>query len=125
MLILQWNVSGYRLRYPDLMKLISETSPACICLQETILGLTNPKLPTGYTLIKGADPISTSGNGLAVLIDHKYSYNLMNLNTGISSLCVQIFLERLITICNVYISPNTDLHALESLMDQLPEPYIC
>ena len=126
MLILQWNICGYRSKYADLTKIISETLPDCICMQETMLGQTNPTPPTGYTLIKDQDPSSTPGHGLAVLVSHKYPYNVLNLSTNLQAIAIQIHLDRLVTICNIYISPNEELRqdTLETLIDQLPEPFI-
>ena len=117
---------GYRAKYPDLIKLISESSPACICLQETMLGDSNPMPPAGYTIIKDSDPVATPGHGIAIMIESRYSFNNINLNTDLQAIAIQIHLNRLTTICNIYISPsaNVEPRSLEALIDQLPEPYI-
>ena len=126
MLILQWNLCGYRARYADLKKLITDTMPACICLQETMLGLTSPRPPAGYSLIKDSNPNSTPGHGLAALIDSRYPFNVINLNTDLQAIAFQIHIDRLITVCNLYASPTSRLEqqSVEELTSQLPEPYI-
>ena len=126
MSILQWNLCGYRSKYPELIKLIEETSPVCLALQETMLGNRTQPPPTGYSLVRDADPDTTPGHGLAILIKRDYPFTTVNLNTDLQAIAIQIQLDKLITICNIYISPTAiiDTLLLDSLIEQLREPYL-
>src|SRR5215469_11722235 len=48
--VLQWNCHGFRPHFEKFKLLIREYDPACICLQELILGVNYPFLlpPTSY-----------------------------------------------------------------------------
>ena len=117
---------GYRSRYPDLIKLLADTVPACAVLQETMLGNRKPIPPSGYTLIKDLDPVATPGHGLALLVKNDYPYTTVDLDTNLQAIAIQIYLNRLITICNIYISPNVnvDHNSVIALVEQLPKPYV-
>ena len=106
---------------------MSDYSPACVCLQETMLGNTTPRSPTGYTLLRHPiidDPIP--GHGLAFLIHSSIAFRPLNINSTALVHAIQIQLETLITICNIYISPNDNIteELITNITQQLPEPYL-
>ena len=127
MSIIQWNIQGYTRRYTDLRKLIETSSPGCICLQETMLGSKVPRPPAGYSIIthpSEADPIP--GMGLATLINSSLPFIKLDLNTNIQALAVRVGLNKLVTVCNIYISPriNHEEEEFIDLIEQLPPTYI-
>lgn len=127
MTILQWNLRGYRKRYPDLQKLIEATSPACICLQETMLGNFLPKPPTGYSILKHpTNGDAVPGTGVATLIHNSLPFTKLNINTDFQAIAIRVGLPDLITVCNIYLSPQEDVSSqdIQSLIDQLPPPFI-
>ena len=124
---LQWNCQGYRAKYTDLIGLIREYSPLCVCLQETMLGDYTPTAPRGYTLLKSSthnQPIP--GNGLAMLVHSSQSWQLLNINTPLQVMACQMGREQFCTICNIYINQdnNTIYADLNNLLQQLPRPFI-
>lgn len=128
MKILQWNCRGYRRNYNDLSTLIANHQPACICLQESLLGDTHPRPPKQYT-IESHNPANLHhpGNGLVTLIHRDYAINRLNLNTPLQALTTRIqFKHQLITVCNLYIHPNEALSQadLQNLINQLPPPFL-
>lgn len=128
MSILQWNCRGYRRNYSDFTTLLARYQPACICLQESLLGNTIPRPPQQY-VIETYNPVNLPhpGNGLVTLINRNYANLRLDLNTPLQALAVRIqFPNRRVTICNIYISPNTAINQadMQNLIDQLPPPFL-
>jgi len=125
--ILQWNIRGYRANYGDLTFLLRELEPKCICLQETMLGAATPRPPSGYA-IRTFSPNNQAipGDGLAILIHESHSITDLNLNTPLQAMALRTGLNRQITICNIYISPNEQIqqHHITDLISQLPPPFL-
>jgi endonuclease/exonuclease/phosphatase family metal-dependent hydrolase len=65
-----------------------------------------------------------SDRGKAFLPNISHSY--VNLNTDLQAVAVRITLDKTITLCSVYIPPNSSLSLtqLKHLDDQLPTPFI-
>ena len=126
--ILQWNICGYRAKYGELKKLLSDLSPACICLQETMLGNFNPKPPASYTLLldNNDQQMATPGHGLGILIHTSIPYTKLTLRTHLQACAIQANLNQLITICNIYIGPQTRFsdQDIEDIISELPEPFL-
>lgn len=127
MTILQWNMCGYRNRYPDLCRIITDISPGCICLQETMLGAYVPKPPRSYSIIThplDADPIP--GRGLATLVHSSLSFTRIDVESEHQVLTVRIGFSQLITVCNIYISPQEQIRrqSIMHIINQLPPPFI-
>ncbi|MPC73515.1 hypothetical protein E2C01_067847 [Portunus trituberculatus] len=49
--LLQWNCGGLRTSWGELRALLSAFSPACVALQETMLGDSTYSSPPGYLMI--------------------------------------------------------------------------
>lgn len=127
MAFLQWNCRGYRHNYEDLICLLKEHSPKCVCLQETFLGAFLPHPPKGYS-IQTFSPTNqaTPGNGLAILIHQSIPYNTIAINSNLQVSAVRIGLHTQYTVCNLYIHPNENITSqdLLNLINQLPQPFI-
>jgi len=127
MTIIQWNIRGYRANYGELINLLRTYTPQCVCLQETLLGDRVPRPPQRYYLrccSPSADP--TPGTGLAILVHRSQSCIDVPLRTPLQALACRVGTGRMVTICNIYISPNEVIrnHDLEQLIQQLPPPYL-
>ena len=81
MSILQWNICGYRSKYPELKKLLTDLSPACVCLQETMLGQFTPTPPNSYTIITSPNHEPIPGQGLAFLIHTSITFTPVQITT--------------------------------------------
>ena len=125
--LLQWNCRGYKSNYEDLLCLIHEYSPACILLQETMLGNKSPLPPSMYDMYTfSRTGNAVPGDGLATLIKTGIPFQKININTNLQAMAFRIHYNKLYTICNLYISPleNVTVDQLNDLIKQLPTPYI-
>ena len=66
------------------------------------------------------------GSGLAVLVHGSTSYLQVPLLTPLQAQACTIGLQKSLTICNIYISPNENIsyHDMTDLIVQLPPPFI-
>lgn len=126
--IIQWNCHGYRARYPDIRGLLQEYQPLCVFLQETMLGDTNPASPQGYsiqTFSPGPNPVP--GTGLAFLVKNTVGFQPLPINSPLQAMALRVGIgQALLTICNIYVSPQEDLNyqELSDLISQLPRPFL-
>ena len=127
MSILQWNICGYGAKYPNLKKLVKDESPACVCLQETMLGSRHPKPPSGYTLLTDMDAATSPGHGLGILVHTSIPFIQINVMTPLNTLIARIQIDdQMVTVCNLYISPSQRLtiEQINNLITQLPTPFL-
>lgn len=125
--VLQWNCRGYRSNYADLVCLIRDHSPKCIAIQETQLGNHTPRPPQGYDIVCFSPTVDPApGNGLAILLHNSIPHINHPINTTLQALACRVGLRKTYTICNLYVSPNTNLtyQELHNLITQLPPPFI-
>ncbi|GBL87509.1 hypothetical protein AVEN_165130-1 [Araneus ventricosus] len=64
--------------------------------------------------------------GVALLICNSFPSSPLTLNTSLQAIAVQIHTHSLITVCSLFLPPNTpvDQVCLNNLISQLPEPFI-
>ena len=126
MSILQWNLCGYRSKYTELKKLLSDLSPACVCLQETMLGMYSPVPPSGYTIITSPNNEPIPGQGLAFLVHNSIAYTKIQIHSDLQVQAIRAHISKPITVCNIYLNPNQQIyqHSIENLILQLPEPFL-
>ena len=125
--IIQWNCHGYFPNYEEIITLIQQYNPAIILLQETIIGNYNPRATSGYTFY-GFSPTGRAvpGDGLAFLVRNDISHKSVNVRSHFQTLTFQVKLQRLVTICNLYISNHDNISTaqLTNLTDQLQTPFL-
>ena len=126
MSILQWNICGYRSKYPELKKLLTDLSPACVCLQETMLGQFTPTPPNSYTIITSPNHEPIPGQVLAFLIHTSIAFTPVQITTELQVQTIRAHLSKPTTICNIYLNPNqqTNRQSIENIILQLEEPFI-
>ncbi|KAG5858985.1 hypothetical protein JTB14_020849 [Gonioctena quinquepunctata] len=103
-----------------------ESSPFCICLQETHLKPKNSFNLRGFKLSRrDVVPGARAHGGIAISIRNNFPATEIPLRTYIQALAVHIDYPYKMTICNIYL-PNTDwtLTALENIIEQLPSPFL-
>ena len=125
--ILQWNCRGLRANIEEVQRLSREIKPSLICLQETLLNEKNPiNLRYYSTYHKFGHFDSRSTGGVAVMAQNKIPHQHIFLNTTLQAVAVTVTLHRVLTICNIYIPPTSPIrdHDLDSLVTQLPSPFI-
>ncbi|GBM15618.1 hypothetical protein AVEN_57348-1, partial [Araneus ventricosus] len=110
----------------DLKDILNSYQPACVALQETHLKPENSLRLHGYTVFRKDHPANRASGGVALLISNNIPSSLLTLNTPFQAIAAQIFTHKLITVCSLYLPPNThiDQTNLNNLMLQLPEPFV-
>ena len=127
--IVHWNIRGYRGNYNFLRKLLTDTQSVVMCLQETRMPINIPQPPRGFTMYHsdgrriGAD---LDHGGVCTLVKSNVGHVHLPLNTNLQAVAVRCHLDRLYTICNIYLPPNdpVTLDEITDLISLLPEPYI-
>ena len=122
--IIQWNIRGFRQNYAELIGLIRDFSSRVVCLQETLLGLRTPRIPSGYKVYYQSHPQPVAGTGLAMIIHESFACIEVPIQTNIQAQAYRVGLSRPITYCNVYIQQHTivSTNDLIRLYNQLPTP---
>ena len=125
--ILQWNMRGLKANFEELRIIAKELSPSVLCIQETKLKkYNNPSLPNfiSYSAYGPDGPIPYGGS--SILIKNSINHSFVDLNTNFQAIALRVLLHRTITICSVYIPPNTNFNStdLDNLFSQLPMPVL-
>ncbi|HIP82064.1 MAG TPA: reverse transcriptase-like protein, partial [Desulfocapsa sulfexigens] len=125
--IIQWNCRGFQANFNELHILKQDFNPVAFCLQETLLKDTDKIDFRRYAIYNKSpsDGQRVSG-GSAILIKNNIIHNQISLNTPLQAVAVRATLQFVFTLCSVYIPPLSKPSAadLQSLVDQLPKPYI-
>lgn len=74
------------------------------------------------------EPNEHAHGGVAILASEKCSKHEIKLNTNLQAVAISIKLSKRISICSLYCPPNTSVNSLkkdlETLLDQLPKPFL-
>ena len=72
------------------------------------------------------DEDERAAGGSTIIVRDNILHSYVNLNTDLQTVAVRITLDKTITLCSVYIPPNSSLSLtqLKNLSDQLPTPFI-
>ena len=125
--LIQWNCRGIKLRYEELLLLLTLLSPSVFCLQETYLkpedNFTFKNFKTYYHIY--SDCLRASG-GSSILVNSSLPQCNIKLKTDLQAVAVSVTLEKEITLCSVHIQPSFYLRSehLISLLQQIPSPYM-
>ncbi|GBN88931.1 RNA-directed DNA polymerase from mobile element jockey [Araneus ventricosus] len=121
-----WNCRSIKNKFSDLKDIINLHQPSVIALQETYLkpGDTLPQKNFNILLKNGTGDRATGG--VALLTSNSFPTSPITLNTPLQAIAVQIHTHSLITVCSLYLPPNTpvDQITLNNLVSQLPTPFI-
>ena len=125
--IIQWNCRGLRANFPELQRLITNTNPIAICLQETKLPVDTRIDIRGYSAYHchstGTDGLS---GGTSIFVPTKILHTEVKLTTRLQAVAIRLTAGKTTTICSIYLPPSLSLKAsdLNDLIDQLPTPFI-
>jgi len=106
LVLMQWNINGFKNNYSELQALIAKYRPLVIALQETHLLLhTVHPTPINYKMIT----LNTSPTygGVGILIHNSLQYQEIPLRAEFDSVCVEICSKKKLRIVSSYISPKT------------------
>ena len=120
--ILQWNCRGIKPNKPELELLIQQQHPVCICLQETMLKPNETFSLKNYCTEYHNTPGNRAHGGVAIMVNPKYPYKKLPIQTHLQAIAIRINLHKLITVCSIYLPPKDpiDINQLENLIAQLP-----
>ena len=125
--IIQWNCRGLKPNFNEVSLLISEYNPSVFCFQETFLKPDDNISLKGFNIYNyvHTDCLRPSG-GASVFVKSSFPQRKIDLQTELQATAVSVTLDKEITICSVYIPPSFSLNSqhLDSLLQQLPSPYI-
>ena len=123
--IVQWNCQGLFPKWEELACLAADHHPACLALQETLLG--SRQLPffrqyNGFHSKVSAE----SPHGSALYVRNDVPSVPLTLDTALQAVAVSIFLGRNYTVCSVYLPPNSVVttRSFVHLISQLPKPFL-
>ena len=110
--IIQWNCRGLRANIDEIQRLSRDLKPSIICLQETLANSETTIPFRQYSTYNKYGPSEgRSSGGVATMISHKTPHQHLDLDTELQAVAVTVTLHRVLTICNVYIPPNSTVRS--------------
>ena len=125
--IIHWNCRGLKANYNELLLLLTLLRPSVSCLQETHLKPDeNVDIKDFHTYNDAYSGGQRPSGGSSILVKSSIPHREIKLKTELQAVAVSVSLDKETTICSVYIPPSFSLKTeqLESLLKQLPSPYI-
>ena len=125
--LLQWNCRGFKGSIDELYKslLCCNLNPVAICLQETHLKASG-SFKCYITFNKHTSDGGQASGGSSILVRSDMVCIPVALNTILQAAAVRLTLHKTITLCSIYIPPNSilTLQELDSLVRELPSTYL-
>ena len=107
--------------------MLSRFSPACVCLQETMLGDQSHSSPPGY---RGffSSPIPGQGHhgGTAIFVRTDIPFIPVPLQSPLQAVAVKVYLGKFYSLCSLYLPPGAPVarQDLDGLAQALPSPFL-
>ena len=139
MSLLQWNIRGFVSNREQVRVLFKEYNLSAMCIQETKLGDHTPNLGFDYSFYRSPPLIGVRAQGgTGIVVRKSINHRVVHLNSVLQASAIQIFTDKWVTICSLYLDPSLEnrlqdvqgcprqleLNDLQSLIDQLPQPFI-
>ena len=139
MSIAQWNCRGIRSNSEQLKVLIRDCNVSVVAVQETKLAAEPFNPGINYAFHRSPPVIGERAKGGTGFIIHRsIKHNVLQLNTSLQACAIRAFIGKSITLCSLYLDPDLEsylfddvgnrrpllLNDLQSLVDQLPQPFI-
>ena len=125
--IIQWNCRGLKTNFIEISLLVQAFLPVALCLQETHLKETDQINLNNYSLYSTCvKENERAAGGSSIFVRNNIIHSKIDLHTNLQAVAVRISLGKTITLCSLYIPPNSVLeqNSLKTLIDQLPSPFI-
>ncbi|GFO31442.1 RNA-directed DNA polymerase from mobile element jockey [Plakobranchus ocellatus] len=122
--VVQLNICGFRSNFKELKLLLNRSQSAVVALQECKLG-EGQLPPRGYTLLL---PQCGSPRGeAALLIRNGNRFSEIDLKTGLHAAAATISLEKTLTVCSLYLPPNSQVSIFLWLnsLSSFRSPFLC
>ena len=139
MALIQWNIRGFASNREQVRILFKENDISAMCLQETKLGDQTPNIGYNFAFYRSPPLIGARAKGgTGIIVRRSINHKVIQLNTVLQACAVQVFTTKWITLCSLYLDPTLEnrllddsgnsrqleLNDLQSLVDQLPHPFI-
>ena len=125
--LLNWNCNGFYTHYADFKLLLHTYTPHIICLQETHFKTNFTPIIHSYTThtVWPTQNIPAHG-GVTLAVSNKLHSRRIILQTNLQAVAIQILTPQTLTICSIYLPPNTSVQQTDflNLLEQLPHPII-
>ena len=109
--VLQWNVKGLRARQPELLVLMKELDPSCLCFQRLKLS-NNTQISVGNlykTYMKLPDTDNNEEmpkGGSLIVVKTSILHHHIQLNSTLQAVAISFTHGKLKSLCSIYIPPN-------------------
>ncbi|GFV53261.1 putative RNA-directed DNA polymerase from transposon X-element [Trichonephila clavipes] len=110
----------------DVKDIIRQYHPVCVALQETFLKSCHTTKIRRYGCVRKDTEGPSVSEGVCIFTSLYVPSSALPLHTSLQAVAVRIHSTSLITVCCLYLPPNTVIHQhdLNNLVDQLPAPFI-
>ena len=125
--IIQWNCRGLKINFLEITLLVQAFLPVAFCLQESHLKRSDNISLKNYSIYSTyVDENDRAAGGSTILVKDQVLHSAVDLDTDLQAVAVRISLDKTITLCSVYIPPNSslNLNQLKHLTGQLPAIHI-
>ena len=144
MSLIQWNIRGLNANLEQIRILFKEHEVSVICLQETMLSdISSINLGHNFAFYKsphlaGLRTQGGPGIGAGIIVKKCVNHRSIDVDSVLQACVIQIFTNRWITVCSLYLEYDLEsrlrdnlgnprqlkMEDLQSLIDQLPQPFI-
>lgn len=127
-MLVQWNCEGLKPKIDNLREIIREQNPIAIALQEHKIPFDSTFEIKGYKSFLKNQKVE-EGNahgGVGLWIQNKVPTHEIELNTPLQAVATSLMLHKRVTICSLYLPPNSHVtrREIEGLIKQLPKPFL-
>ena len=125
--ILQWNCKGIRARAEQLKVMLHDHNPFVVCLQETMVGNYSFNPGLHYSIYHSTPPLGDRAHGgAAIMVKKSVQHSIVNLNTTLQAVAINVIFDKQLTICSLYLPPRCGFNKndIQNLINQLPSPFL-
>ena len=115
MAFIQWNLRGLRNNREQIRVLMRDHNALALCMQETKLGDTTPNFGRNFSFFRSPPMIGERAQGgTGILISKSLNHREIQIDTALQANAVQIFVNKWITLCSVYLDPDLERRLLDA-----------
>lgn len=125
--VIQWNCNGLNAHKTELQKIISDTNPVILSIQETRLLTHQEGKLSGYTAYrKDRVTHNNASGGVAIYVKDSFHAEPFPLVSELEVIAITTNIPKKTTIASIYLPPNTIIQEkqVEDLIKQLPAPFL-
>ena len=113
--IIQWNIQSFNSNREQIWVLMKDTESPIVCLQETKLGDIAPNIGHDHSFYRSHPmPGQRAHGGTGILVNKSINCKVVQLNTILEANAIQIFNNKWITICSLYLEPTLETRLFDT-----------